>query len=340
MRVIFSTSDVHARDRVDYWREEAGRALVPHQFQTPHGRAFEGVIQAGSLGFLNLSVFSCGECSAQRTQSCVERAFDDDLLLSVQLEGGMTAHQDGRDASLTASDMLLLDPRRPFSCNIRPATRSLVVKIPRSEIQARLGEITMLTGRTISGAKPVGALTSGFLSMLIERTTELNECVGDKLAQQALDLIALTFEKEILDGRANLSSARTTTLLRLKAIIESRLYDPDLKPTAAAAAAGISVRYANALLAQEGMSLERFIMFRRLQHCYQALTDPAQILRTVSDIAYSCGFSDVSHFARRFKAEFTCSPSECRPYETPKRNKCAMPSSLRKRGKEVTGAGH
>ena len=45
----------------------------------------------------------------------------------------------------------------------------------------------------------------------------------------------------------------------------------------------------------------------------QALEDPAQRTRTVSDIAYSFGFSDLSHFARRFKAEFGRSPSECRP---------------------------
>ena len=64
--------------------------------------------------------------------------------------------------------------------------------------------------------------------------------------------------------------------------------------------------------AHEGTSLERFIMLRRLQHCRRPLEDPAQCSRTVSDIAYSYGFSDMSHFTRRFKAQFGCSPSECR----------------------------
>ena len=70
------------------------------------------------------------------------------------------------------------------------------------------------------------------------------------------------------------------------------------------------MRYANALLAQENTSLERFIVLRRLQHCRQALEDPSHLDRTVGDIAYSCGFADLSHFSRRYKARFGCSPGD------------------------------
>jgi AraC-like DNA-binding protein len=149
--------------------------------------------------------------------------------------------------------------------------------------------------------------------MLAARADAIDGPAGARLVQQALDLVALAFETESKSGPAALSSSRTTTLLRLKAIIEARLYDPALKPALAAAATGISVRYANALLAEEATSLERFIVERRLHHCRQALEDPAQASRTVTAIAYTCGFSDASHFTRRFKALFGRSPSECRP---------------------------
>jgi AraC-like DNA-binding protein len=100
--------------------------------------------------------------------------------------------------------------------------------------------------------------------------------------------------------------------VRLKAIIENRLHDPDLKPAAAAADTGISVRYANALLANENTSLERYIMLRRLERCHQTLVSPVHSSRTITEIAYSCGFSDLSHFTRRFKEQFGCTPSEIR----------------------------
>ena len=77
-----------------------------------------------------------------------------------------------------------------------------------------------------------------------------------------------------------------------------------------------AIEIANALLAEEGTSLERFIVSRRLQRCHQTLSDPAQAHRTVSDIAYSYGFSDPSHFTRRFKAQFGFLPSEYRSQKT------------------------
>ncbi len=179
-------------------------------------------------------------------------------------------------------------------------------------MQGRLGDARALTARPISSSGPVAALASGFLAMLPERVEAFDASTGTKVAQHVLDLVALAFGLELQDGKATVSSSRMMTLLRLKAIIEARLGDATLRPAQAAAGAGISVRYANALLGREGTSLERFILLRRLQHCRRVLEDSAQSFRTVSDIAYSLGFSDMSHFTRRFKAQFGCSPTACR----------------------------
>jgi AraC family transcriptional activator of tynA and feaB len=313
MQTVFSTGKVHPRDRLTYWRDEASKAYVAHDFSSNVGRSFRGNIRGGTLDVLSLALFESDPCTVSRTQRCLRRDGDDDLLVCMQTGGGMTVHQDGRDAILTVSDLILIDPRRPFSLSIRAGNGSLVVKVPRGELQRRFGDVAGLTARTISGRQPAAALASGFLAMLPERIDALSGSTGAKIAQQTLDLVALAFAANASVGHAALSSRRATALLRLKATIEGVLYDHTLKPVDAAAAAGISVRYANALLAEEGTSLERYVVSRRLQHCHRALLDPAQARRTVSDIAYSYGFSDVSHFTRRFKAEFGCSPSECRP---------------------------
>ena len=312
MQTIFSTGEVHPRDRLTYWRDEASKAYVVHDFSSNVGRSFRGIIRAGTLDVLSLALFESDPCTVSRTQRCLRQDGDDDLLVCMQTGGSMTVHQDGRDAPLAVSDMVLIEPRRPFSLSIRAGNRSLVVKVPRKELQARMGDITRLTGRTISGRQPVAALASGFLAMLPERIDALSGATGAKVAHQTLDLVALAFAANAPTGHIALSSRREVALVRLKAAIESALYNDTLKPADAAAAAGISVRYANALLAEEGTSLERYVVSRRLQHCHRALLDPAQARRTVSDIAYSHGFSDVSHFTRRFKAQFGCSPSECR----------------------------
>jgi AraC-like DNA-binding protein len=51
---------------------------------------------------------------------------------------------------------------------------------------------------------------------------------------------------------------------------------------------------------------------KRLERCRKALTDPAQSKRSVSEIAYSWGFCDLTHFGRAFRAAYGMLPSECR----------------------------
>ena len=260
---------------------------------------------------MGLALFKSNEARVVRSQSCLRFADDDDIQLCRQISGSMTMHQDGRDAATRPGDVYMLDPQRPFEFSLASDTHTLVLKVARSEVQVRLGDIAHYTARPISPGQPVGALASNFLTMLAERADAIDSLAGAKLAQQALDLVALAFEK-VKDGVAQLSSVRTTTLLRLKSIIESKLHDHTLSPAAAARAAGVSIRYANALLAREGTSLERYIMLRRLKRCHEALMNPAHLSRLVSEIAYSHGFSDLSHFGRRFKTQFGCTPSEIR----------------------------
>jgi AraC family transcriptional regulator, positive regulator of tynA and feaB len=312
MKTAFSTTRVHARDRLAYWREEASKVYVAHDFSTRVGRGFHGEIGVASLGSVDLASFECDECLVERTQQRLAGANDDDVLLCRQVVGHIRVYQDGRDAATAPGDVYLLDPRRPFALAVGPGNRSVAFKVPRWEVQARLGEIASYTATMLPQAAAVTALASEFLGMIAVRADAIDPAMGPKVAQQALDLVALAFETGV-GAPVQLSSTRTTTLLRLKSIIETRLRDPALKPADVAAAAGISIRYANALLAHDGTSLERFIMLRRLQHCRQALEDPLQLGRTAGDIAYSHGFSDLSHFTRRYKAQFGCSPGESRP---------------------------
>ena len=40
MKLLFSTAAVHPRDRLAYWREEATKAFVRHEFNPKSGRDF------------------------------------------------------------------------------------------------------------------------------------------------------------------------------------------------------------------------------------------------------------------------------------------------------------
>jgi len=165
-----------------------------------------------------------------------------------------------------------------------------------------------------------GGLTSSLLAMLPGYVDRLQPATSKVLSNQVLDLIALSLTLRMDAARPKLYSSQAVVSMKLRAAIESQLSDPELDSDAVAAAARISVRYANQVLAREGTSIARLIQARRLERCRRALHDPSQVHRTISEIAYGWGFTDLTHFGRSFRAAFGMLPSEFRnsadPYPT------------------------
>jgi AraC-like DNA-binding protein len=312
MATVYSTSEVQPRNRAAYWREVVIKDIARHNFQSSVGPAFHGSLRMGPLGSIGVSLFECDPCETERTRADLVHCRSDDFIVSLQLAGRSVMFQDGREAVIECGNFALLDTARPCGGLHQTGIKCLIITIPRQALQARLGNVAALMARSIPAHKPIAELASGFLRLLPERLDALEARASAAIAEQAIDLIALTFSTETSQGGITLSSPRAVTLLRLKSAIEARLVDPYLKPAAAAAAAGLSVRYANALLALEGFSIERYILHRRLEHCRRALEDPAQAHRTIGEIAFQCGFSDLSHFGRRYRAAYGMAPGDYR----------------------------
>jgi AraC-like DNA-binding protein len=314
MDLIAALTDVHPRDRLAYWRDIAGKVLVDQEFRVKSPASLQGTIHQTTLGQLEIvRLESAGLEGAARTAKEIARNKDPVFFLCLQLCGSTIISQDSREAVIEPGAFTLLDAQRPYTCRY-PSHHweQIVLKIPRRCLKTRLALSAELTARVMPNSDAVGGLVSGYLAMILDRMGALPPAARNQMAEHLLDLTALALAAKLYRDQPAFSSARALVLLNLRAVIENRLADPGLNPSRAAAAAGISVRYANSLLSQQGTSLERLIMARRLQLCRCALEDPSQSRRTVSEIAYACGFSDMSHFARRFKAEFGCSPGHYR----------------------------
>jgi AraC family transcriptional regulator, positive regulator of tynA and feaB len=213
---------------------------------------------------------------------------------------------------METGDITLLDPRRPMAAKYFNGSRPLVLKVPRRELEARVGKTQQMIAVSIKPTEPEQALTSAFLGMLPSHTDALAPATADIARDQALDLIAVSLAKAMGGERPRVSSARALVLVNVRAAIEARLTDPTLGSGTVAAAAGVSVRYANAVLAEVGTSIRHLIRARRLERCRRALQDPSQAARTISEIAYGWGFSDMTHFSRSFRATYGLLPREYR----------------------------
>jgi AraC-like DNA-binding protein len=62
------------------------------------------------------------------------------------------------------------------------------------------------------------------------------------------------------------------------------------------------------LLKDEGTTFSEFALHARLGHVYAARKRD----RSIGDIAFECGFGDVSYFNRAFRRRYGASPTETR----------------------------
>ena len=131
------------------------------------------------------------------------------------------------------------------------------------------------------------------------------------LSAIAFDLLALALAQS-LPATASLPRMSAMRVAWAKAHVLDNLRDATLEPLGVAARQGISLRLLQRHFAAQGESLAAFILEQRLQRCRDALGDPTQARRTITDIALSWGFADSARFSRAFRQRFGHAPSEGR----------------------------
>lgn len=312
VKTLFSTADVHQRDAFDYWHAMLCENVVPHNCTPEDRRAFQAKIASASLADIALVQYESTPMQNDVTERHVARADADVFMVRRQAAGMFLCEQDGREATLEAGDITFFDPRRPMRGKYSDGARQLVLKVPRRELEARVGDLRQAVARKIKPLEAEHGLTSAYLAMLPTYAHRLGAAGARVVRDQTLDLVAVSLAKATGRGRPHISSARSLVLLNVRAAIEARLSDPALDAETVATAAGVSVRYANVVLAEDNTSIMRLVWARRLERCRRALEDPSQAHRTMSEIAYGWGFSDMTHFGRSFKAAFGSLPSEYR----------------------------
>lgn len=164
----------------------------------------------------------------------------------------------------------------------------------------------------MSGTRGVSGLASQmFQSIWHQCDDDSFAGVGDKLADNFLDLLATSFGT-LNHQPVSESAAMGSRRIMIREFIERNLGDPELSPALISQATQYSVPYLHELFRAEGETISRYIARRRLEASASALRDPHFVNAGISQIAYQWGFKNATHFGRCFKQQFGCTPKEYR----------------------------
>jgi AraC-like DNA-binding protein len=270
---------------------------------------------AAAMNSIHIGTTMLGRCDG--TFTTVRRelrqvlATNDDRYCLARGSGERTAtfiHR-GREFTLRPGSMVLLKLDEPFfAADGTSRTRFTNVHLPLTTLRAMVPDVENMVGREL---EPGGTLSLAmdYSSLLLQHPEAVEEA-GVAIANHVLDLVALGFgARGELAAEARRGGLRAVRLKAVLTILGQRFAEPDFSAQKLAAAAGLSERYVNELLYEAGASFTLRLNELRMRKAAELL---GQRQGRISDIAFECGFNDLSYFNRCFRRRFGLTPTAAR----------------------------
>lgn len=253
---------------------------------------------------LRLSYLVSGACEGRRGDHHTGLDGGDYIGVSCLLEGRELLEGSGQRVELRPNDTLVWrnEGKKAFCVPEHLAIFTILLPQVRfaNYIRGRIPDSHWL----MPGDTPIGSMMAAFLKSLASQVEEMPPTSADSAVEMALAMVAHAIDDQSkCDGPAR----RTTLFRRIISYIDRHLEDSALTPAYVASAHGISTRYLHLLFSNQESTVSGWIRERRLQRCREELECSRRGF-SLTEIAYTWGFSDVPHFSRTFKKRFGVSP--------------------------------
>ncbi|NIX76033.1 helix-turn-helix domain-containing protein [Microvirga terricola] len=309
MPLIFDTSALKTEDQFPFWLDVICDSFLGMKAERSGRGAFEARVEMFGLGAVNLSLARLPPQRMYRDAAEIRRATEEAYCL--QFINGGTAHSVARNQfSLSTGDIAIFDTTAPSDAFILDRSlNTTTIHIPKRLLDSRLGAAFDVS-QQLSKDSGVVRLLADYVSSLSRTIRTLPDEVGEKAGEILCDLLAATAKPgEVEQLRGGLRAAR---LAAAKRFIHQNLTNPNLNPTKVSQHLGVSERYVHKLFELTGKSFSENMIAARLDACRHVLRTPSEDHRTIADIAFEYGFSDLSHFYRRYRAQWDETPGDTR----------------------------
>jgi AraC-like DNA-binding protein len=288
------------------------RSFLEIDIRSPQPAGFSARLDRADFGSGSLYQVQAGAQHVWRTPERIARSREAWTILMQIRTGEQLFRQYGRECLLKAGDCVVVDCTEPYELDCPAPTRSVVLRFPGNWLSPWLPSVECAAARVFrAGVGWGGALSAALAGLVGVTEAELGLPAGT-VADQLAALVALA-----VGPQASASRPTDRLFRQLLARLRERCHDATLTPAGLAAAQGISVRYLHHLVARGGTTFGAELMQLRLDAARRLLADRRWAALDIAEVAARCGFSEPSHFARRFRRAFGCGPQEYRRHGTP-----------------------
>ncbi len=275
-------------------------------------RSFMGRIEYGILGEVLLCKLASNPYRFTRSLTTPTPTLPTPVMLVSVSKGSCTFVQRGRTCTLTEGGWTLIDTKQPLKCTITsPEIEGFMTMLQRPSDAAKATILERGVACRWNGRWGLSRVLHAVVNESFGEMRRLPIFSGRKLGA-AITAMAWDALREQIETPPVIGY-RDERLIGVRAYIDSQLADPELSVERIAHACNISVRGLHRLFAEDPTgSVSRYLWCRRLIRCAEALRDPSQAHRPITDICFLHGFSSSSHFSRLFKDQFGVPPGRYR----------------------------
>lgn len=310
MTLLLDTAAVPAADRDDATRAAVERMSVPTEVSLLGTGPRDTRMDFWQMGRLSALRNEGRALRLLRTPQHVRRDAPEVVSMNIQLKGRALHHQGGHTQQACAGELVMADLSGTYESNTGLATLATYMSYSDLGVEVAVGRRAMPR----LAASPLYALVRNHLA-------QLNRCIdatwaspgAHEVGDATIDLVRALLVSAAQDTHENDILAETLST-RVEAYIRQNLTDTHLNPETIARTHHISVRALYNLWSTRDSTLMEWIIRERLEGAREELraTRSAASTPTVSHVARRWGFSDPTHFRRRFRAAYGMSPTEWR----------------------------
>ncbi len=306
---LWSAAALPDRQRFDAWASVLSDYFLPWSVTSRGRPGYAAAVRQYDFGGCKFIHCSSDPVSGTRTNGEIGRT-DGDFFNVLHIVSGVEYLRfHDREVTLRAGECVLWDSRRRIEFALTAPLEKLTFMVPSQLVRALLPNVADYVGIPLPSNQGIGSLFAHHLRGLGNTLWGMNDHEAAQVLNPTLDLLARTLAS--VPGRRR-PSMRQSSLQRIRQYILMHLTDPDLSPSAVAAATHISVRYLHTLFAGIDTTVSDWIRTLRLERCRNDLANSQFDHDTITAIAYKWGFADSGNFGKVFRKAYGESPRNFR----------------------------
>lgn len=308
-----STNDMPKAGRLTRWNEFISETFADMRVEPENVSDFHASLSRIKIGAMGLSWYSTTASSGLVDVGRVgawSAPIGEAFLLAVQEVGTTIGHYLGRTIETSPGEMVLLDAGRPWRIESADAMCAVAVKIPADRLLKMISDPESACGIRLGQEIP-GIAMAGVLLLEIKNAIAAAPHADWSMYEDVLLSVvaaALQCVPETDRRPTKLGSQRRQAC----AFIERNLDNPDLDVNVIASELHTSTRSIQRTFGEIGFTPRGYIIERRVDVAADRLKRRDFRDLSITDIAFSVGFNDLSHFIRSFRKKWGMSPRDFR----------------------------